>query len=384
MSEQSIIYLDNHATTRPDPRVLEAMRPYFEEKYGNAASRSHRIGWDAEDGIEAAREQVARGIGAETDDIVFTSGATESNNLAILGVAAANRSKKKHLVTSKVEHRSVLDVVKRLARQGHSATIVKPNSLGEVSVESIDRALTDQTALVSIMAANNEVGALNPIAEIGALCRSRGVFFHVDATQAIGKIPLDVQACSIDLLSLSGHKIYGPKGIGALYVRRDEPAPRLIPPFSGGGQERGLRPGTVAVPLAVGLGLAVELAVRERPEESRRVFELRERLHAGLVRRIPGVRLNGPPRNRLPGNLNVSFEATDSETLGGLLREVAASAGSACSSLDPEPSHVLLALGLDEELARASLRFGVGRFNTDDEIDRAIEAVARAVERSRV
>ena len=383
MDVDSIIYLDNHATTRPDPRVLEAIRPYFETKYGNAASRSHLIGWDAEDGLEAAREQVARGIGAETDDIVFTSGSTESNNLAIKGIAFANRLNKKHLVTSSVEHRSVLDVVKRLAREGHSATIVKPNEHGEVSVESIDRALTDQTILVSIMAANNEVGALNPIAEIGALCRSRGVFFHVDATQAIGKIPLDVESRSIDLLSLSGHTIYGPKGIGALFVRRREPAPRLVPLFDGGGQERGLRPGTVAVPLAVGLGAAVELAVKDREVESRRVLELRERLHAGLIRRIPGVRLNGSPTNRLPGNLNVSFEATDGEALGGLLREVAASSGSACSSLEPEPSHVLIAIGLDEDLARASLRFGVGRFNTLDEIDRAVEFVARAVEASR-
>ena len=383
LSESSIVYLDNHATTRPDPRVLEAMRPYFEEKYGNAASRSHLVGWDAEDGIEAAREQVARGIGAKTEDIVFTSGATESNNLAIKGLAFANRSKKNHLVTSSVEHRSVLDVVKRLAREGFAATIVRPNEYGEVSVESIERALTDQTLLVSVMAANNEVGAINPIKEIGAICRARGVFLHVDATQAVGKIPLDVEESSIDLLSLTGHKIYGPKGIGALYVRRREPAPRLVPLFDGGGQERGLRPGTVAVPLAVGLGFAIELALRERREESRRVLELRERLHAGLVGRIAGVRLNGSPRDRLPGNLNVSFEATDGESLGGLLREVAASAGSACSSLDPEPSHVLRAIGLDEDLARASLRFGVGRFNTREEIDRAVEAVARAVEASR-
>ncbi len=272
------VYLDNHATTRTDPRVVEAMIPYFTELYGNAASVSHRFGWEAAEAVERAREQVARAIGAEAREIVFTSGATESNNLAIKGVARAATRRGNHLVTAASEHKAVLDPIKRLARQGWEITIVPCDEYGRVSAQAVADALTDRTVLVSIMAANNEVGTINPIAEIGRLCHERGIVFHTDAAQAVGKIPLDVQADGVDLLSLSAHKIYGPKGIGALYVRRRDPQVRLEPLVDGGGHERGLRSGTVAVPLVVGLGVAVELAVRERPEEALRLLELRERL----------------------------------------------------------------------------------------------------------
>ena len=316
---------------------------------------------------------------------MFTSGATESNNVAIKGGArgAERRGVGKHLVTAVSEHKAVLDPIKRLARQGWEITIIPCDEYGRVSVQAVGDALTDQTVLVSIMAANNEVGAINPIAEIGRLCHKHAVIFHTDAAQAIGKIPLDVHADCVDLLSLSAHKIYGPKGIGALYVRRRDPQVRLEPLVDGGGHERGLRSGTVAVPLVVGLGSAVELAVAERSDEAIRLFELRQRLHEGIARRVPAIRLNGPPGDRLPGNLNLSFADVDGEALMMAMRDVAVSSGSACSSTNPEPSHVLLAMGLDEDSARASLRFGLGRFTTEDEIDFAIEAVAGAVARLR-
>jgi cysteine desulfurase len=377
------VYLDNHATTRTDPRVVEAMLPYFTELYGNGASVSHRFGWQAAEAVERAREQVAHGIGAQAREIIFTSGATESNNLAIKGVARAATRGGNHLVTAASEHKAVLDPFKRLARQGWEITVVPCDEFGRVSAAAVADALTERTILVSIMAANNEVGAINPIAEIGGLCHDRGVVFHTDAAQAIGKVPLDVQAASVDLLSLSAHKIYGPKGIGALYVRRRDPQVRLEPLVDGGGHERGLRSGTVPVPLVVGLGLAAELAIRERDDEARRLFDLRERLHRGIAQRVPGTRLNGPATDRLPGNLNLSFGDVDGEALMMAMRDVAVSSGSACSSAEPEPSHVLLAMGLDEDMARASLRFGLGRFTTTDEIDFAIESVAAAVERLR-
>jgi cysteine desulfurase len=377
------VYLDNHATTRTDPRVVEAMIPYFTELYGNSASVSHRFGWAAAEAVERAREQVARAIGAETREIVFTSGATESNNLAVKGAARASRRRGNHLVTCVAEHKAILDPIKRLAREGWETTIVPCDEYGRISAQSVAAALTDRTVLVSIMAANNEVGTINPIAEIGRLCHERGVLFHTDAAQAIGKIPLDVNSAGIDLLSLSAHKIYGPKGIGALYVRRHDPQVRLEPLVDGGGHERGLRSGTVAVPLVVGLGLAIETAVRECPDESIRILELRERLHEGIARRVPAIRLNGPPDERLPGNLNLSFADVDGEALMMAMRDVAVSSGSACSAASPEPSHVLLAMGLDEDSARASLRFGLGRFTTAEEIDFAIEAVAAAVARLR-
>jgi cysteine desulfurase len=376
------VYLDNHATTRTDPRVVEAMLPYFTERYGNAASTSHRFGWEASEAVELAREQVARSIGADARDIIFTSGATESNNVAIKGVALACVRKGKHLVTAASEHKAVLDPMKRLSREGWDCTVVPCDEVGRVSAESVARALTDRTVLVSVMAANNEVGTINPIGEIGRLCRERGIVFHTDAAQAVGKVPLDVEAGALDLLSLSAHKIYGPKGIGALYVRRRDPKVRLLPLFDGGGHERGLRSGTVPVPLVVGLGVAAELAESERPSEAIRLVELRERLHHGIARRVPAIRLNGPP-DRLPGNLNLSFVDVDGEALIMAMRDIAVSSGSACSSTNPEPSHVLLAMGLPEELARASLRFGLGRFTVPEEIDAAVDTVAGAVERLR-
>ena len=379
----SPVYLDNHATTRTDPRVVEAMIPYFTDLYGNSASVSHRFGWEAAEAVERARGQIAEAIGADAREIIFTSGATESNNLAIKGAARASRRRGNHLVTSVAEHKAVLDPIKRLAREGWETTIIPCDDCGRISAQAVAAALTDRTVLVSIMAANNEVGTINPIAEIGRLCRERGALFHTDAAQAVGKIPLDVQSAGVDLLSLSAHKIYGPKGIGALYVRRRDPQVRLEPLIDGGGHERGLRSGTVAVPLVVGLGLAVELAVRERPEEAIRILAYRERLHEGIARRVPAIRLNGPPGDRLPGNLNLSFADVDGEALMMAMRDVAVSSGSACSSASPEPSHVLLAMGLDEDVARASLRFGLGRFTTAEEIDFAIEAVAAAVARLR-
>jgi cysteine desulfurase len=377
------VYLDNHATTRTDPRVVEAMIPYFTELYGNSASVSHRFGWEAAEAVERARGQVAEAIGADAREIVFTSGATESNNLAIKGVARARARAGNHLVTAVSEHKAVLDPIKRLARQGWEITIVPCDEFGRISAQAVAAALTDRTILVSIMAANNEVGTINPIAEIGELCHDRGIVFHTDAAQAVGKIPLDVHSDGIDLLSLSAHKFYGPKGIGALYVRRRDPQVRLEPLIEGGGHERGLRSGTVAVPLVVGLGVAVEMAVRERPEESLRLLDLRERLYEGIIRRVPAIRLNGPQGDRLPGNLNLSFADVDGEALMMAMRDVAVSSGSACSSANPEPSHVLLAMGLDEDMARASLRFGLGRFTTAEEIDFAVEAVASGVARLR-
>ncbi|HEV3165333.1 MAG TPA: IscS subfamily cysteine desulfurase [Isosphaeraceae bacterium] len=377
------IYLDNHATTRTDPRVLEVMLPYFSTIYGNAASVSHRFGWDAGAAVDRAREQVATLIGADAKEIIFTSGATEADNLAIKGAVPHLKRKGNHLVTAATEHKAVLDPMKRLAREGFELTIVPPDADGIVSASAIEAALTDRTILVSVMAANNEVGTINPIGEIGRLCHERGIVFHTDATQAVGKVPLDVQADSIDLLSLSAHKMYGPKGIGALYVRRRDPQVRLTPLFDGGGHERGFRSGTLPVPLVVGLGEAAELAGRERAEEAERLLALRERLHAGIAARVEEIKLNGHPTRRLPGNLNLSFSYVDGEALMMAMRDIAVSSGSACTSANPEPSHVLLALGLDEDMARASLRFGLGRFTTAEEIEFAIEAVAEAVGRLR-
>jgi cysteine desulfurase len=380
---RQMVYLDNHATTRTDPRVVAAMLPYFTEHYGNAASISHQFGWDAAAAVDEARQRVAQVIGAEPREIVFTSGATEANNLAIKGTAWARRRYGNHLITAASEHKAVLDPIRRLGREGWEVTILPCDKYGSVSPEAVAAAITPKTVLVSIMAANNEVGTLNPIAEIGRVCREREVVFHTDAAQAFGKIPTDVSADHIDLLSLSGHKLYAPKGIGALYVRRRDPQIRLQPLLDGGGHERGFRSGTVPVPLVVGLSVATQLAQAEQPAESQRLRELRECLHAGIRQRIPGVQLNGDAVNRLAGNLNLSFAHVDGEALMMHMREVAVSSGSACSAADPEPSHVLLAMGLSEDLARASLRFGLGRFTTREEIEVAIEAVSGAVERLR-
>jgi cysteine desulfurase len=378
-----LIYLDNQATTRTDPRVVAAMLPYFTEIYGNAASASHRFGWEAAEAVERSREQVAKAIGAEAREIVFTSGATEANNLAIKGLVYAAVRRGKHIVTVASEHRAVLDPIKRLAREGWLTTVIPCDEYGAVSAQAVADAITDGTVLVSIMAANNEVGTLNAIGEIGRLCHERGVAFHTDAAQAVGKVPLDVQADAIDLLSLSAHKFYGPKGIGALYVRRRDPQVRLNPLLDGGGHERGLRSGTIPVPMVVGLGAAIELAIGERAEEAERLLDLRRRLEEGITNQVPGLRVNGHPSRRLPGNLNLSFAGVDGEALMMAMRHVAVSSGSACSSANPEPSHVLRAMGLDEDMARASLRFGLGRFTTPDEIDLAARAVIEAVTRLR-
>ncbi|WP_165244200.1 cysteine desulfurase family protein [Paludisphaera soli] len=379
------VYLDNHSTTKPDPRVVEAMMPYLTEIYGNAASVSHRFGWDAAEALDRAREQVATALGAESREIVFTSGATESNNLAIKGALPALRRRGDHLVATTVEHKSVLDVVQRLEREERwKLTLVPCDEFGRVDVEAVREALRPETVLVSVIAANNEVGTINPIREIGSLCHDRGVLFHTDATQAVGKLDLDVRADHIDLLSLSGHKLYGPKGVGVLYVRRRDPQVRLRPLFDGGGHERGLRSGTPAVPLIVGLGVALELAIRERETDLPRIRGLRDRLEAGIRERVKDVTLNGHPAARLDGNLNLSFAYVDGEALMLAMRDVAVSSGAACTSAEPEPSHVLRAMGRDDDSARASLRFGVGRFNTADEIDFAVEAVARAVAELRV
>jgi cysteine desulfurase len=377
------VYLDNHATTRTDPRVVEAMLPYFTEHYGNAASVSHKYGWDANDALDRARDRVARLICAEAREVVFTSGATEANNLAIKGVLPSLKAKGNHVVTASTEHKSVLDPLKRLTREGWRLTVVAPDRFGMVSEEVVAKALTPETVLVTVMAANNEVGTLNPVAAIGALCRERSIAFHSDATQAVGKVSLDLRHLAIDLLSLSGHKMYGPKGMGALYVRRDGPALRLNPLFDGGGQERGLRSGTVPVPLAVGLGMAAEIASNEREAEAIRIARLRDQFHERLQTGLEGVTLNGHPRERLPGNLNLSFQGVDGEALMMGLREVAVSSGSACTSANPEPSHVLRAIGIDESLARASLRFGLGRFTTAEEIEFAADVVIRTVRRLR-
>jgi cysteine desulfurase len=377
------IYLDNHATTRVDPRVVDAMLPYFTEVYGNPASVSHRFGWEAEAAVERGREQIAALIGAESKEVVFSSGATEANNLALKGALPFLRKKGRHVVTTAVEHRAVLDPLKRLAREGWDVTFLAPDETGMVDAGRVEAALRPDTLLVSIIAASNEVGTINPTAEIGALCHERGVVFHTDATQAVGKIPIDVNGHRIDLMSLSAHKIYGPKGIGALYVRRRDPQVRLEPLLDGGGHERGLRSGTVPTPLVVGFGLAAEICGRERDIEAERVLPLRRRLHSGIVNQVDEVVLNGHPTQRLPGNLNLSFGYVDGEALMMAMREIAVSSGSACTSANPEPSHVLLAMGRDEDQARASLRFGIGRFNTAEEIDYAVEAVAGAVEHLR-
>lgn len=373
------VYLDNHATTRVDPRVVEAMLPYFTEVYGNPASVSHRFGWDAEAAVDRARERVAALVGAEPKEIVFTSGATESNNLALKGALPNLRKKGDHVVASAVEHRAVLDPLRRLAREGWDVTFLPPDATGRVSAEAVGAALTDRTVLVSIIAASNEVGTINPTAAIGRLCHERGILFHSDATQAVGRIPIDVDAHQIDLMSFTAHKFYGPKGIGALYVRRRDPQVRLVPLLDGGGHERGFRSGTLAVPSIVGFGEASAIAAAERDAEAARILALRERLHAGLDARVEAIRLNGHPTERLPGNLNLSFGYVDGEALMMAMRDVAVSSGSACTSADPEPSHVLLAMGLDEDMARASLRFGLGRFTTAEEVDFAIDRVATAV-----
>jgi cysteine desulfurase len=373
------IYLDNNATTRTDPRVVEAMLPYFTERYGNSASLTHTFGQEADEAVEQARQQVADLIGAHPREIIFTSGATESNNLALKGVAAMYRPKGDHFITVATEHKAVLDPIRRLGREGFQVTILPVDAYGRVSVEQVANALTPRTILVSIMAANNEIGTLGPIRQLGRLCKERGVLFHTDAAQAAGKVPLDVEDLGIDLLSLSAHKMYGPKGIGALYVRRRDPRVRLEPQMDGGGQERGLRSGTANVPGIVGFGVASALCRQEMTTEAKRLTELRERLRQAIVEQLPDVTLNGHPVERLPGNLNLSFAGVKGEALLMALRDVAVSSGSACTTASLEPSYVLKALGLDDELAHSSIRFGLGRFNTAEEVETVIREVVRVV-----
>jgi cysteine desulfurase len=374
-----MIYMDNNATTRTDPRVVEAMLPYFTERYGNAASLTHAFGREADEAVDRARQQVADLIGAHPRDLVFTSGATESNNLALKGVAAMYRHRGNHLITVATEHKAVLDPIQRLGREGFQVTILPVDAHGLVSVEQVAQALTDKTILVSVMAANNEIGTLQPIGAIGRLCKERGVLFHSDAAQAAGKVPLDVEDMGIDLLSLSAHKMYGPKGVGALYVRRRDPRVRLEPQMDGGGQERGLRSGTSNVPAIVGFGLACELCRQEMAGEANRLTNLRERLRDGIQEQLSDVTLNGHPTQRLPGNLNLSFAHVMGEALLMSLKDVAVSSGSACTTASLEPSYVLKALGVEDELAHGSIRFGLGRFNTEEEVDEVIREVVRAV-----
>jgi len=426
------IYMDNHATTPLDPRVLDAMMPYLKEDFGNAASRNHVFGWKAEAAVEAARKQVAQLVGADPKEIVFTSGATESDNLAIKGVIDFYRAKGDHIITLKTEHKAVLDSCKRLERMrqeridelkilrlseltgkdvqpeevatleikhdlekdaqfqrwvskvqtGARVTYLDVKKDGTVDLEALKAAITDKTVLVSIMLANNEIGTVQPVAEIGALCRERGVLFHCDAVQGLGKIPFDVNTAKADLVSITAHKMYGPKGVGALYVRR-KPRVRIAPIIDGGGHERGMRSGTLNVAAIVGFGKAAELARTEMPEESKRLVKLRERLLSGLKAKLDMLVVNGSMENRLPGNLNVSFAYVEGEALMMAIKDVAVSSGSACTSASLEPSYVLRACGVDEDMAHSSIRFGLGRFNTEEEVDYVVDLMVRAVSRLR-
>ena len=373
------IYMDNNSTTRTDPRVVEAMIPFFTEKYGNSASRNHSYGWDAEEAVDSAREQVASIINASSKEIIFTSGATEANNLAIKGVASMYRKKGNHFISTITEHKAVIDPLKRIERDGCKVTFLNVDKNGMISLEELENSITDETVLVSLMAGNNEIGTLHPLKEIGKICKAKGVLFHTDATQAIGKVPVDVDEMGIDLLSLSGHKMYGPKGIGALYVRRKDPRVRLDAMMDGGGHERGMRSGTLPVPMIVGLGMAAEIARKEMSAESQRLLHLRNRLHTGITSKLEDVYLNGHPELRLPGNLNLSFAFVEGEGLMMGIKDIAVSSGSACTSASLEPSYVLKALGLGDELAHSSIRFGLGRFTTEEEIDFVIQDVVRAV-----
>jgi cysteine desulfurase len=386
------IYMDNHSTTRVDPRVVDAMLPFFTSVYGNAGSTSHSFGWEAKAALDDSRGRIAQAIGASDREIVFTSGATESNNLAIRGIAERARRRGNHLVSVTTEHKAVLDPLKKLARKGFEVTLLPVEQIGSphagrLSVETLASALRDDTCLVSVMLANNEIGTLQPVAEIAAICRARGIPLHCDATQAVGKLPVDVNQLGTDLLSFSAHKIYGPKGVGALYVRRGT---RLESQIDGGGQEQGLRSGTLPVSSIVGLAAALDLCLAELPAEAERLHGLRDRLYASLRQELPDLVLNGPVWNapsehlsRLPGNLNVAFPLVQGEALMMSMRDVAVSSGSACTSANPEPSHVLRAIGQTEDLTLASLRFGLGRFNTAAEVDFAATAVIENVRRLR-
>lgn len=383
MAVKTPIYMDNHATTPTDPRVVQAMLPYFTEVFGNAASRNHHFGWQAEEAVESARATIARAINADPKEIVFTSGATESNNLAIKGVAEMYAEKGNHIITAVTEHKAVIDPCKKLERQGFNVTFLPVLKSGLVDLDQLKEAITDKTILVSIMHANNEIGVVQPIREIGALCESRGVLLHTDATQTVGKIPVDVQADNIHLLSFSGHKVYGPKGVGVLYVRRRKPRVRVTPIMDGGGHERGMRSGTLNVTGIVGLGKAVELAISEMPEESARLRGLRDHLRKRLFDNIGDIYENGDPVHKLPHSLNISFSFVEGESLLMGIHDIAVSSGSACTSASLEPSYVLKSLGLGDELAHSSIRFGLGRFNTLEEVDYVADKLIGVVEKLR-
>jgi cysteine desulfurase len=378
------VYMDNHATTRVDSRVLDAMLPYFTEKFGNAASRNHSFGWEAEEAVSRSRDQIAALIGAKSKEIIFTSGATESDNLAIKGVVEFYKDKGNHIITCVTEHKAVLDSCRALERAGKATVTYLPvDKYGMVDPDAVRNAITDKTVLITIMWANNEIGTIHPIAEIGKIAKEKGIVFHTDAVQAIGKVPVDVEKAGVDLASITAHKIYGPKGIGAIWVRSKGPRIRISPQMDGGGHERGMRSGTLNVPGIVGLGAACEIAGKEMPDEAQRLIELRSQLQAGLFERLDEIYVNGHPTERLPGNLNVSFAYVEGESLLMGINDIAVSSGSACTSATLEPSYVIRALGIDDELAHSSIRFGLGRFNTLEEVDYVTDRVSKEVKRLR-
>lgn len=380
MAVQIPIYLDNHSTTKVDPRVVDAMIPYFGENYGNPSSNHHAFGWKAEAAVENARRQIAQSIGAESREIIFTSGATESINLALKGIAEASSSKGNHIVTAVTEHRAVLDTCKRLEKYGFAVTYLPVDGTGLVDPADVERAITNKTFLVTVMIANNEIGTIAPIAEIGAVCRSAGVFFHTDATQAVGKIPVKVADLNVDLMSFSAHKVYGPKGIGALYLRTTRPKVSVASQLDGGGHERGIRSGTLNVPSIVGFGKAAAIAGEEMGPEMGRISSLRDRLENGIVSQIGDTSINGDRNSRLPHNANMTFRGMNADRLIMEMKDIAVSTGSACSSALAEPSHVLKAIGLSDEDVLSSIRFGLGRFTTEEEIDYTINRVAQSVQ----
>jgi cysteine desulfurase len=375
--------MDNHATTPVDPRVFEAMRPYFTNTFGNAASRNHSFGWEAEEAVEKARKQIASLIGATAKEIVFTSGATESNNLAIKGVFEMYAEKGNHIITAATEHKAVLDTCKRLEKEGARVTYLAVQQNGLIDLDQLRAAITDKTILITIMYANNEIGVLQPVAEIGKIAQERGVLFHTDATQAVGKVPVDVNKDNIHIASISAHKMYGPKGVGALYVRRRNPRVQLTAQIDGGGHERGMRSGTLNVPGIVGLGAACELAQKEMPQESKRLAYLRDKLKDRLLAGLDELYINGTMEHRLPNNLNISFAYVEGESLLMGINDVAVSSGSACTSATLEPSYVLKALGAGDDLAHSSIRFGLGRFNTEEEVDYVCAKVIDVVKKLR-
>jgi cysteine desulfurase len=377
------IYMDSHATTPVDPRVLDAMLPYFTEKFGNAASRNHAFGWAAEEAVENARAQVAKLVNASPKEIIFTSGATESDNLAIKGVAEMYREKGNHIITQVTEHKAILDTCKRLEKYGYEVTYLPVEKDGRINLDDLRRAITPKTILISIMYANNEIGVIQPIAEIGKIAKEKGVFFHSDGVQAAGKIPVDVQADNLDMLSISAHKFYGPKGVGALYVRRRNPRVQLSAMIDGGGHERGMRSGTLNTTGIIGMGKAAEICQQEMASESKRLLGLRERLRLGLEAKLDEIYINGSMVHRLPHNLNMSFAFVEGESLLMGINDVAVSSGSACTSATLEPSYVLKALGVGEDLAHTSIRFGIGRFNTEEEVDYVVNRMVEVVSRLR-